>query len=74
MRRALRHRYGRSGGAAEFKPTPYSGVKIGSQGTAHATKEPDGLYYSWDRGNWYLGFKSKKKALDHMRVLARTSS
>lgn len=68
MRRALRYRYGRS-----FKPTPGSGVRVDSKGTAHVTREPDRLYYTWDRGNWYLGFKSKKKALDHMRVLAGTS-
>lgn len=53
---------------------------------AFVTREPDGLYYSWRQGSvygdadpyyqkphWHLAFKSKKKALDHMRVLADIS-
>ncbi len=70
---ALRRRYGRSIDHG-IKPTPFSGTRIASRGTAHVTKESDGLYYTWDRGNWILAFKSKKKAMDHMKVLAETSA
>jgi hypothetical protein len=73
--RTLRRRYGH-GSAVGFKPAFGTGVVVAHLGPAFVTREPDELFYSWlDNGkgaNWYLAFKSKAKALAHMRVLART--
>lgn len=70
-RHTLRRRYGHA-----HKPAFGTGVVVAHLGPAFVTYEPDELFYSWlDRGkgaNWYLAFKSKQKALAHMRVLART--